>query len=454
MRGFLAGESYTKSVGQPLIVRKAQALASVMRNWPMEIYPDEFLVGHHSSPDYGLDFPEQWNVADDQLIRRIDESPLDADQKQCLHGVRADWYRIFGHKAHFFNDPSLPECLKDEIDAGIFFGSGLCLNHSVRSYETLLKLGFLGLKGEIQDRMDRLNFSDPKAPEQLAFYEACLTIAEAGAALGGRYAQKARDMAGACTEPEEVERLLEIAAVCERVPAHPARTFREAVQALWFGHVITCWEDGVNANSLGRLDQILYPYYKADKDAGRITDDETLELIEALWIKLYQTYDVQQVLLSGRTSEGCDATNELTYLMLDATDALDFIRCLSVRVHKNTPIKLLKRCVEMLGKGGGIPFLFNDDALIPALVAKGIPIEDARDYAAIGCVEITIPGKANPHAVSHMMNLAKCFELALNDGKDPATGKQLGPRTGSRREGLCTITIPAAASGSPMWPIL
>ena len=431
MRGFLAAESYTHSVGQPLIVRKAQALDSVMRRWPAEIEPDEVLVGHHSSPDFGLDFPEQWNVADEHLSSRIDESPLDADQKQCLHGVRADWYRIFGQEAFFFNDPSIPKSLKDEVDAGIFFGSGICINHSVRSFQVLLERGFLDLQGEIQDRMDRLDLSDPKAPEQLAFYRACLTIAEAGAALGQRYAEKAREMAAACTEPEETKRLLEIASVCERVPAHPARTFREAVQALWFGHVVTCWEDGVNANSLGRLDQILYPYYKADKDAGRLTDEEALELTECLWIKLYQTYDVQQVVLSGRTSEGRDATNELTYLMLDATDAMDFIRCLSVRVHKNTPIELLKRCVEMLGKGGGIPFLFNDDAIVPALVAKGIPIEDARDYAAIGCVEITIPGKANPHAVSHMMNLAKCFELALNDGKDPATGKQLGPRTGA-----------------------
>ncbi|MFH1008256.1 MAG: pyruvate formate lyase family protein [Candidatus Latescibacterota bacterium] len=431
VRGVLAARSYQDSVGLPLIIRRARALAEVIRHWPPEIYPDEFLVSHHNTPDFGLDFPDQWNVADDQLCSRIDKSPLNADQREFLHQVRADWHRLFGHEACVFNDPSIPQFLKDEMDAGIFFGSGLCLNHSVRSFQTLLERGFVGIGSEIQDRMDQLDFSDPQAPEQLVFYQACQCIAQEGAVLGQRYAREARDRAKACPQPEESQWLIEIASVCERVPAHPARTFREALQSLWFGHVITCWEDGVNANSLGRLDQILYPYYKADKEAGRLTDEEALELIEALWIKLYQTYDVQQVVLSGQTDDGHDATNPLTYLMFDATDALAFIRCLSVRVHKNTPKKLLARCVEMMGKGGGIPFLFNDDAIVPALVEKKIPIQDARDYAPIGCVEITIPGKANPHAVSHMMNLAKCFELALYDGKDPASGKQLGPQTGA-----------------------
>ena len=93
----------------------------------------------------------------------------------------------------------------------------------------------------------------------------------------------------------------------------------------------------------------------------------------------------------------------------------------------------MSRCVDLVAKGGGIPFFFNDEALVPALVSRGIPLEDARGYAAIGCIEITIPGKANPHAVSHWINLAKCLELALNDGCDLLDGAQVGPRTGTWR---------------------
>jgi len=135
-------------------------------------------------------------------------------------------------------------------------------------------------------------------------------------------------------------------------------------------------------------------------------------------------------MVGGVDKDGKDASNELSYMALDVTDALDFVRCLSVRLHKKSPPALIKRALEVVGKGNGIPFFFNDDVMIPALVSNGIELQDARDYAAIGCVEITIPGKANPHAVSNRVNLLKCLELALNDGAGLMTGEQIGPETG------------------------
>jgi pyruvate-formate lyase len=152
--------------------------------------------------------------------------------------------------------------------------------------------------------------------------------------------------------------------------------------------------------------------------------------LAALWVKLYQPYDVQQMMIGGQKPDGSDATNPLSYLVLDVTEGLGFVRCLSARLHRNTPHEFVARCVDLVARGGGIPFFFNDEALIPALESKGIPLEEARGYAAIGCIEITIPGKANPHAVSHWINLAKCLELALNDGRDMLADVQLGPHTG------------------------
>ncbi len=232
-------------------------------------------------------------------------------------------------------------------------------------------------------------------------------------------------------DPDARDEWETIAGICERVPALPARTFREALQSLWFAHMITVWEDGVNANGIGRLDQFLWPYYERDLDEGRLSRDEAAELLAALWIKLYQSYDVQQMMIGGQSPDGRDAINPLSYLVLDVTEGLGFVRCLSARLHRGSPREFVSRCVDLIAKGGGIPFFFNDEALVPALASKGIPVEEARGYAAIGCIEITIPGKANPHAVSHWINLPKCLELALNDGRDLLDGAQVGPRTGT-----------------------
>jgi formate C-acetyltransferase len=154
---------------------------------------------------------------------------------------------------------------------------------------------------------------------------------------------------------------------------------------------------------------------------------EAAELLAALWAKLYQPYDVQQMMVGGQTPSGDDAVNPLSYVVLDVTEGMGFVRCLSARLHRGSPRRFVERCVDLVARGGGIPFFFNDDALVPALSSRGIPIEDARGYAAIGCIEITIPGKASPHAVSNWINLPKVLELALNGGRDPKDGAQIGP---------------------------
>ena len=221
-----------------------------------------------------------------------------------------------------------------------------------------------------------------------------------------------------------------MAELCEHVPEHGARTLVEAVQALWFGHILTCGEDGINANSIGRLDQMLQPYYEADVRAGRQTRESALELMLELACKLYQEYDVQAITLGGRDAAGTDLCNTMTEILLEATARVGFVRDLSVRVHADSPAWLFRQCARMLRDGGGIPFLFNDDCFIPALIDHGIDPADVRDYAPIGCIELTIPGKTNPHAVSGWFHLTKCLELALFNGVDPRSGRQLGPRTG------------------------
>ena len=312
----------------------------------------------------------------------------------------------------------------------VFWGGGWIENHSIRDYARVLREGFAGIRREVEEKLATADISDPAYPQAENFWRAALSVCDAGILLGRRYATLAAELAEAAVDPTEQARLRAMADACARVPAEGARTFGEAVQALWFAHLLTCAEDGINANSLGRLDQILYPYYRADIDAGRLTPDEARALLEELACKLYLDYDVQAITLGGVDAEGRDAVNALSYLMLAATANVGFVRDLSVRLTAQTPQPFIELCAELIVRGGGIPFLFNDDCFIPALVDHGISATDARDYAPIGCVELTIPGKANPHAVSGWFSAAKCLEYALFDGQEPATGKQIGPRTG------------------------
>lgn len=312
----------------------------------------------------------------------------------------------------------------------IYRANGWMENHSIRNYTKLIKIGYGGIKVEIEQFLENTPIDDPDFVGKENFWKAALTVCKAGINLGKRYAELAAKMAKETSNSEDKARLEKMAKVCRKVPKNGAGSFFEAVQILWFGHILTCGEDGINANSLGRLDQILYPYYKNDIEKGVISRKNAKEIMCELACKLYLNYDVQAITLSGSDAKGNDCTNDLTYIILEATDALGFIRDISVRVHRKSPKRLMKLCSRMIAKGGGVPFLFNDECFIPALVEHEIELEDACDYAPIGCVELTIPGKANPHAVSSWFNSTKCLELALFNGVDPMTEEHVGIETG------------------------
>lgn len=288
---------------------------------------------------------------------------------------------------------------------------GRCVdsNHTVLGYEAVLKKGFSGLLREVEDAEQK----NGKKP----LYEAAKKICISAACMGEKYAQKAKELLESDNDNYQKEDLEQIIDNCSRVPRHPASSFTEAVQAIWFAHIINTWEDHINANSIGRLDQILYPYYAADIEKGILTREQAFEILCCLWIKLYRDYDVQQSCIGGTSLDGRSDVNDLSYLMLDVTEQLNFIRCLSVRYSGKTEKAFLKRALEVVGHvQKGVPFFFNDDIMVPALMAKGISREDAFDYTQIGCVETVIPGKSNPHAVTGETNLLKAIEYALCNG--------------------------------------
>ena len=426
-RPYLFLEGWTEAEGSSLPIRNAAGLCRVIDEMPPLLFPGDMLVGESGDrqcdgmSNFWPERAEDWRV-------RVEASALWPERKarmmEMLEARPFDYQRLAPIAPW-------PAELKLAQEHGVVAVWGTDLNHSIRGYEKVLRQGFSGLRADVEAALAAVPLTDPQAPVRRANLMAFQRICASAERLGERHAAEARKRAAGAGDEADKAEWEQIAHICERVPAQPARTFREAVQALWFAHVVTTWEDGINANGIGRIDQILWPFLERDLAAGETTWEEAADVLAALWIKLYRPYDVQQMMIGGQHADGSDAANPLSYLVLDVTEGLGFIRCLSARLHRGSPRRLVARCVDLVAKGGGIPFFFNDEALVPALVSRGIPIEDARGYAAIGCVEITIPGKAHPHAVSNWINVAKCLELALNDGRDLLDDVQLGPPTGA-----------------------
>lgn len=375
-------------------------MVSVMQNSLVSISEGELIVGYNYTDKYD----SFWDDTNIRLMQKYMPEKFEEYLKN-LEIVKEKKQKLL------LKDYELTEKEKNLAEEWAVISRCITGSHSVIGYENVLKFGFEGLLKKIE------KYEKTNGPSEL--YSSAKEICKSACLFGKRYADRARQLIQSGEVAEEIRNELEqIAENCDRVPAKPARTFWEALQSLWFAHIFNTWEDRVNANSLGRLDQILYPYYKKDIEEGRITKEFAFELICCLWIKLYRSYDVQQSALGGCKEDGTSAVNDLSFMMLDATEELDFIRCLSVRYDRNTDREFVKRSLEVVGHlQKGVPFFFNDEVMIPSLVNAGIEEKDARNYTQLGCVETTIPGKSNPHAVTGEVNFLKALEYTLGGGR-------------------------------------
>lgn len=409
--------AYMDGISRPECI--ANGIAYTLDRFTPVILPDELIVGFNYAFDGAID-PEwgHYTAEHRALMRQSGIADEDIDRYLTLRETAPAWL-----------DPALaPVLTKAEQETEQEWSAiGRCItaNHTVLGYEQVLKKGFSGLLADVRDAAAK-NGDSP-------LYRAAAAICRAAEHMGEKYADAARALLAEENENYNRADLEQIIRVCERVPRYPATSFIEAVQSLWFAHIVNTWEDTINANSIGRLDQILYPYYQADIEKGILTKEQAFEIVCCLWIKLYRDYDVQQSCVGGTHPDGTSAVNDLSYMMLDATEQLNFIRCLSVRYSAGTERAFLRRALEVVGHvQKGVPFFFNDDVMIPALMAQGIAREDAHDYTQIGCVETVIPGRSNPHAVSGETNLLKAIEYVLCDGSSllyPAMhpGVETGP---------------------------
>lgn len=434
-------------------VRRAKALAYLMAHRVPRVYDDELIVGNMSSKRVGANYyPEggSVNILEDlpRWDRRRVRLQLSAAEKRKLLrlglggvassvGGRALLRR--GRTSHFLDFFRAQRYFVTE-EAGI--------GHQVVDYRKVVEQGLAAVGRDAQQRLreGRLADGTPLDEDNRAFYEsvqlAVVGIGEMAANLAAAAGRRAQERGLPASRREELRRA---SAACRRVPLAPARTFHEGLQACWLVHLALNLEDFEQGLSFGRLDQILWPLYRADVDQGRLTPEAAVELLASFCLKTCETIPLyseridhyfsgfgvaQGITLGGTDAGGDDVTNELSTLVLDAyAQLLTREPALHVRVHPGTPPEFLRRCAEVVQRGAGKPSFFGDRQVVRALEGTGMSRADARDYAVIGCVEMASQGRTYNSSDAALFNLPLCLELALGAGVPLAGGRRIGAAT-------------------------
>lgn len=408
---------------EPLAVRKALAIALKLSQMPTDLWDGQMFAGSMT-----LEHPR----------------------------VHAEW--------------GFPDYVTDaERDAAARRGLSIhsCFGHIVPDYPTLLAKGLRGVRAEAEAQRPLA-----ASPDEIAFLDSVATALDAVMHFAQRLAQRCETEAAVSGDETRAAELDQMAANLRRVPGGPALTFWQALQSVWLLHMI--FHSTMNGNACGRLDQYVQPYLEADLAAGRLSVERAMELAACFCLKFNErakTTDeqcpeareaeqvdptrrtrhytssqigtqrdrldatnhwLQNIVIGGLTPDGVDGTNLLSFLLLEAYRRNEMTNpLLTVRLHRDTPDELVACACEVLKDGGGMPALFNDEALIPALERLGIPARDARDYTNDGCWEVIIPGRTN--FVFQRLSLMLCLEWALQRGRSRLDGTQQGPDTGDPR---------------------
>lgn len=435
-------EAYRENPGKPVNILRAMALKAALERMQIRIDPGELIVGNRTAGiRAGVIFPESglsW------VNSEIENLPT---REQDRFEVKPEDIAEFRSEIlPFWQGRTLEDILNNRIgDEMKAIGKVAKINqtdhaqgHICPDTPAWLKYGPAGIAEQARQHRTQ-------GGGNTLFYEGVEIAMQGASAFMERYAALAMELSN--NPKYDFMEMWQVSKICRKLASSPPETFQEAVQSAWFLFVMLQMESNASSFSPGRMDQYLYPYYKDDIEAGRLTDEQALEIIESLYIKFNQIVYLRSsssaryfagfpigfnVAVGGQDAQGQDASNELSYLFLRAQEHLCLPQPnLSARVFSGSPAHFLKRCAQVIGVGSGMPQLFNDDAVIPALMEKGIGEADAKNYAIVGCVELTTMGNSLGWSDAAMFNLVKALELALNDGRCLLTGKQMGAHTGT-----------------------
>lgn len=446
-RAVLITESYQATEGLPMIMRRAKALENILNNLTVTIRDDELVVGTLTKAVRSCQlFPEnsyKWVMDEFDTIetRMADPFKISEEDKATLRKVLPYWEdKTISDLASSYMSEKTKECIANGVfTVGNYFFGGV--GHIIIDYDKAIRRGYKAIIQDAVEALESFDCNDPDFIQKTQFCKAIITVLSAAINFAKRYSDKAKEMAAVETNPTRKAELLQIAANCEKVPANGATNFYEACQSFWFVQALVQIEANGHSISPGRFDQYMWPYLEADKS---ISKEFAQELIDCLFVLLnhvnktrddvsdqaFAGYAVfQNFGVGGQTEDGLDATNPVSYMCMDAAAHVKLpAPSFSVRIHNQTPDEFLLRACELARLGTGVPAMYNDEAIIPALCNRGLTLADARNYCIIGCVEPQCPHKTDGWHDAAFFNVAKVFDIAIHGGKN-RDGKQLGPVT-------------------------
>ncbi len=445
-RAVLTTKAYREHERDQVVLKRAYMVKEILENMTIYIEGDTLLVGNQARKDRSAPiFPE---YAMDWIIRELDDFEkrdgdaffISEENKQILRDLYPYWKgRTLQDKGY----ASFPPQARAIYDNGIIRNEGNITSgdaHLAVDYETVLKQGLGWYRDRVTEQLKDLDYADFTQLKSSYFYQAILIVIDAVETYAHRYAQLAEAEAVKHTGRRQQE-LLEIARICRKVPMAPADTFQEALQSVWFIHLILQIESNGHSLSFGRFDQYIYPYYAASTAQG-MTEAQASELLENLWLKTLTINKIrsaghsryaagspmyQNITIGGQTPDGRNGVNPLTWLVLRSIARTRLPQPnLTVRYFAGMDEDFMQACIQVIKLGFGMPAFNSDEIIIPALMAQGVSREDAYNYSAIGCVEVGVPGKWGYRCTGmSYLNFPKTLMIALNNGVDLMTGKQI-----------------------------
>ena len=439
-RAKLITESYKATEGMPVITRRAEAFAHILRHIPIIIRDEELIVGSSTLAPRGCQtFPEysfQWleDELDTVETRSADPFYISEETKKDLREVHKYWKgKTTSELATSYMAPEAIKAIDHNIfTPGNYFYNGV--GHVTVKYEEVLAIGYEGIIAKAQAELDQCQVGDGDYARRSRFLQAVIKSCQAVIEYAQRYAQLADEMASQCRDPVRKEELYVIAQNCSRVPAKGASGFYEACQSFWFVQQLLQMESSGHSISPGRFDQYMYPYYKKDIENGNITREFAQELMDCIWVKMNDLNKVrdaasaegfagyslfQNLIAGGQNKDGEDVTNDLSIMCIQASMHVHLpMPSLSVRVWNGSPHEFLIKAAELTRTGIGLPAYYNDEVIIPALQNRGIPLDEAREYNIIGCVEPQVPGKTDGWHDAAFFNMCRPLELVFANGMD------------------------------------
>lgn len=446
-RARLVTEAFKESEGLSPIMRRAKVMEKLLNNMQVTIRDDELIVGtaaeHPRSSEIGIEFSIDWLEPEYDTLATRDNDPFIITDEAKAEMLELAKYWKGKTLSEYAMSLMTPECQACQ-DHAVFNVDNYKLagvGHYVPFWEKVLEKGYSGIIDEVNEAIEKLDYTDPDAIAKKQFYDAIIITYTAAINFGHRYADKAKEMANAETNPQRKAELEQIAKNLQRVPEYGATTFWEAIQSYWLTNVIIHIESNGHSVSPGPFDRQMIDYYRNDPT---ITPDFAQELIDCLMIKYSDCNKVRDSIsaaafagytlfelmtIGGTDEEGNDLTNELSYMVLEAHAHTRMPSpSIGVRIGNQTPDEFLYRVCETIRLGTGMPNVFNDEIIIPALTNRGIPLKVARTYSPSGCVEPDIYHREFGWHDAASFNSAKIMEATMNNGK--LFNDQVGPQTG------------------------